>query len=81
MPQQNTDPSPAPTSVPSLVNATVAAAAAEPRGWQVWWPRRIGWRLALGFGVLVTQRFASGDMQRLLRVQALSLQIEGWATP
>jgi GGDEF domain-containing protein len=61
------------------------------------WPRRIGWRLALGFGVLVvlmlvalaqaifqihhitgvTQRFATGDMQRLLRVQALSLQTEG----
>ncbi len=66
-------------------------------GWQAWWPRRIGWRLALGFGVLValmllalaqaifqihhitgvTQRFATGDMQRLLRVQALSLQTEG----
>jgi diguanylate cyclase (GGDEF)-like protein len=62
-----------------------------------WWPQRIGWRLALGFGVLValmlvalaqaifqihtitgvTQRFATGDMQRLLRVQALSLQTEG----
>ncbi|MBI2748187.1 MAG: EAL domain-containing protein [Burkholderiales bacterium] len=61
------------------------------------WPQRIGWRLALGFGVLValmlvaltqaifqihtitgvTQRFATGDMQRLLRVQALSLQTEG----
>lgn len=60
------------------------------------WPRRIGRRLALGFGVLVllmlllltqigwqlgmagevVQRFATGDMQRLLRVQALSLQIE-----
>ncbi|QTN26571.1 EAL domain-containing protein [Rhodoferax sp. AJA081-3] len=69
----------------------------ETRGWQAWWPRRIGWRLALGFGVLValmlvalaqaifqihnitgvTQRFATGDMQRLLRVQALSLQTEG----
>ena len=67
------------------------------RGLQRWWPQRIGWRLALGFGVLValmlvalaqaifhihhitgvTQRFATGDMQRLLRVQALSLQIEG----
>ncbi len=66
-------------------------------GWQRWWPQRIGWRLALGFGVLVvlmlvalaqatyqirhitgvTQRFATGDMQRLLRVQALSLQTEG----
>ena len=62
-----------------------------------WNPRRIGWRLALGFGVLVvlmlvalaqaifqihtitgvTQRFATGDMQRLLRVQALSMQTEG----
>ena len=62
-----------------------------------WNPRRIGWRVALGFGVLVmlmlvalaqaifqihqitgvTQRFVTGDMQRLLRVQALSLQTEG----
>ena len=68
-----------------------------PTGLQSWWPQRIGWRLALGFGVLVvlmlvalaqatfqirhitgvTQRFATGDMQRLLRVQALSLQTEG----
>jgi CHASE3 domain sensor protein len=76
---------------------TARAAVIEPRGWQGWWPRRIGWRLALGFGVLValmlvalaqaifqihnitgvTQRFATGDMQRLLRVQALSLQTEG----
>ena len=66
-----------------------------PRG--LWHPRRIGWRLTLGFGLLVllmllalaqasfqirhitgmTQRFATGDMQRLLRVQALSLQTEG----
>ena len=65
--------------------------------WRAWWPQRIGWRLALGFGVLValmlvalaqaifqihhitgvTQRFATGDMQRLLRVLALSLQTEG----
>ncbi len=64
---------------------------------QKWWPRRIGLRLALGFGLLVllmfaalakanwhinyittvTERFATVDMQRLLRVQALSLQIEG----
>lgn len=63
----------------------------------LWHPRRIGWRLTLGFGLLVllmllalaqasfqirhitgmTQRFATGDMQRLLRVQALSLQTEG----
>ncbi len=61
------------------------------------WPKRIGRRLALGFGALVTlmllalmqaavplklvgegaERFATQDMQRLLRVQALSLQIEG----
>jgi diguanylate cyclase (GGDEF)-like protein len=61
------------------------------------WPRRIGRRLALGFGALVllmllvlsqvgwqlkmvsdvTQRFATGDMQRLLRVQALSILTEG----
>jgi EAL domain-containing protein (putative c-di-GMP-specific phosphodiesterase class I)/GGDEF domain-containing protein/CHASE3 domain sensor protein len=64
------------------------------------WPRRLGWRLALGFGFLValmllalalaswqiramtdlTQRFATQDMQRLLRVQALSLYIEGAGT-
>ncbi|OQW86524.1 MAG: hypothetical protein BWK72_16710 [Rhodoferax ferrireducens] len=61
------------------------------------WPRRLGWRLALGFGLLVglmllalslavwqirtvtalTERFATHDMQRLLRVQALSLTTEG----
>ena len=61
------------------------------------WPRRLGWRLALGFGLLValmlvalaqaslqirsmtelTQRFATRDMQRLLRVQALSMYAEG----
>jgi diguanylate cyclase (GGDEF)-like protein len=75
--------------------ADVQGMAEKP--WQRWWPRRIGWRLALGFGVLVvlmlvalaqatyqirnitgvTQRFATGDMQRLLRVQALSMQTEG----
>ncbi|MES2951084.1 MAG: EAL domain-containing protein [Pseudomonadota bacterium] len=72
-------------------------AAGAVSGPAAWWPQRIGWRLALGFGVLValmlialaqaifqihvitgvTQRFATGDMQRLLRVQALSLQTEG----
>lgn len=61
------------------------------------WPRRIAWRLALGFGALVliilvvlgqtgyqmrvvseiTRNFATGDMQRLLRVQSLSIQTEG----
>lgn len=61
------------------------------------WPRRLGWRLALGFGLLLalmlmalalasfqihtttlqTQRLVTGDMQRLLRVQALSLYTEG----
>ncbi len=65
--------------------------------WKRLWPRRIGRRLALGFGALValmllalsqaglqlrlvaevTHQFATGDMQRLLRVQALSLQTEG----
>ena len=65
------------------------------------WPQRIGRRLALGFGVLVslmllalsqvgwqlrsvgqiTQQFATGDMQRLLRVQQLSLETEGVGTP
>ena len=73
------------------------SAPQSPPGPRLGWPRRIGWRLALGFGVLVvlmlvalaqaifqihhitgvTQRFATGDMQRLLRVQALSLQTEG----
>ena len=68
--------------------------------WTRVWPRRLGWRLALGFGSLValmlvalalaswqiramtdlTQRFATQDMQRLLRVQALSLYIEGAGT-
>jgi len=88
----------APQQTASLpATKTAPLAATEPRGWQSWWPRRIGWRLALGFGVLValmlvalaqaifqihnitgvTQRFATGDMQRLLRVQALSLQTEG----
>ena len=62
-----------------------------------WMPRRLGWRLALGFGSLVTlmllavtmassqmrstaelnQRFATEDMRRLLRVQALTLYTEG----
>ncbi len=61
------------------------------------WPRRLSWRLALGFGTLValmllalalaslqirtmtalTERFATHDMQRLLRVQSLSLTTEG----
>lgn len=61
------------------------------------WPRRLAWRLALGFGLLVglmllalalaslqiramadlTERFATQDMQRLLRVQTLSLTTEG----
>ena len=65
--------------------------------WSRLWPRRLGWRLALGFGSLLavmlialtlaslkirymtdlTQRFATQDMQRLLRVQALSLYTEG----
>lgn len=88
----------APQQTASSSSTNIArAAVTEPRGWQGWWPRRIGWRLALGFGVLValmlvalaqaifqihnitgvTQRFATGDMQRLLRVQALSLQTEG----
>ena len=68
--------------------------------WTRVWPRRLGWRLALGFGSLdalmlvalalaswqiramtdLTQRFATQDMQRLLRVQALSLYIEGAGT-
>ncbi len=65
--------------------------------WRNLWPRRVGHRLALGFGTLValmllalsqagwqlhqvsdiTRSFATGDMQRLLRVQGLSLQTEG----
>ncbi len=79
------------------VRLTRMETQATATSWQAWWPQRIGWRLALGFGVLValmllalaqaifqihhitavTQRFATGDMQRLLRVQALSLQTEG----
>jgi EAL domain-containing protein (putative c-di-GMP-specific phosphodiesterase class I)/GGDEF domain-containing protein len=61
------------------------------------WPRRLSWRLALGFGSLVglmllalalaslqirtmtalTERIATQDMQRLLRVQTLALTTEG----
>ncbi|MBP9907310.1 MAG: GGDEF domain-containing protein [Rhodoferax sp.] len=64
---------------------------------QIRWPRRLSWRLALGFGTLVglmllvlalvilqiramtvlTERFATDDMQRLLRVQSLALTTEG----
>ena len=63
------------------------------------WPRRLVWRLGLGFGALLglmllglgvagwqlhamslqTERFATQDMQRLLRVQVLSLTTEGAA--
>ncbi len=68
-----------------------------PRRTGIAWPRRLSWRLALGFGSLVglmllalalaslqiramtelTERFATQDMQRLLRVQSLSLTTEG----
>ena len=61
------------------------------------WPGRLGWRLALGFAILVilmlvtlaftslqirsmvemNQQFATQDIQRLLRVQSLSLNTEG----
>ncbi len=61
------------------------------------WPHRMGWRLAMGFGLLMvvtlsalgllswqiramtlqTEQLATHDMQRLMRVQALSLYIEG----
>ena len=75
-----------------------AAQGTKPRGaLQRLWPRRIAWRLTLGFGSLVllilvvlgqtgyqmrvvseiTRNFATGDMQRLLRVQNLSIQTEG----
>lgn len=70
---------------------------ADPNLLPIHTPRRLGWRLALGFGLLLilmllalglaglqiramtaqTQRFATEDMQRLLRVQALSLYTEG----
>lgn len=73
------------------------AESAHRRKAPFWRPRRIGWRLGVGFGALIVlmllalgqaslqinritninQRFATGDMQRLLRVQALSLQTEG----
>ena len=44
----------APQQTASSSSTNIArAAVTEPRGWQGWWPRRIGWRLALGFGVLV----------------------------
>ena len=43
MAEHHTDPS----------SATLAVPATEPAGRRVLWPRRIGWRLALGFGVLV----------------------------
>lgn len=65
--------------------------------WRRWQPRRLGARLAWGFGLLVvlmggmlllasaqmqamtrmTERFATDDLSRLLRVQALTLQSEG----
>ncbi len=71
-----------------------------PLFWTRLWPRRLSWRLTLGFGLLLalmllalaqasvqirsmtalTQRFATYDMQRLLRVQALSLYTEGAGT-
>ena len=80
-----------------LVTSKPTSEPSPPHGWRGWWPQRIGWRLALGFGVLITlmlvvlaqatfqihhitgltMRFATGDMQRLLRVQALSLETEG----
>lgn len=82
------------------MNADTLNARTPDSFWTRWWPRRLGWRLALGFGSLVTlmlvalalaswqirsmtnltQRFATQDMQRLLRVQALSLYIEGAGT-
>jgi len=78
-----------PLSAPPAEPASVQSAA--------FWPRRLAWRLGLGFGLLVTlmllalalavwqirtisalaERFATQDMQRLLRVQALSLTTEG----
>ncbi|MDT8990408.1 EAL domain-containing protein [Curvibacter sp. APW13] len=62
----------------------------------LWHPRRIAWRVSLGFGLIVlvllaalvkanlhihlvtrlTETFATNDLPRLLRVQALSLQTE-----
>lgn len=62
----------------------------------LWHPRRIAWRVALGFALIVlvllaalvkanlhihlvtslTEQFATQDLPRLLRVQALSLQTE-----
>ncbi len=75
-----------------------SASPAAPASCQsAFWPRRLSWRLGLGFGLLVTlmllalalavwqirtisaltERFATQDMQRLLRVQALSLTTEG----
>ncbi|MGQ0708919.1 MAG: putative bifunctional diguanylate cyclase/phosphodiesterase [Rhodoferax sp.] len=87
-----------PTSDPPAA-AAVPPPPPVPSRRGLWHPRRIGWRLALGFGILVlvmlgalvkanlhihlitelTQRFATADLPRLLRVQALSLQTEGVA--
>ena len=40
---------------------------------------QVGWQLRVVSDI--TQKFATGDMQRLLRVQSLSLEIEGVGTP
>ncbi|MBV5299796.1 MAG: EAL domain-containing protein [Rhodoferax sp.] len=67
------------------------------QGGLIRWPRRLAWRLDLGFGLLVglmllalalaslqiramtelTERIATQDVQRLLRVQTLALTTEG----
>ena len=80
--------------VPPLSDLPSAATAISGTSF---WPRRLVWRLGLGFASLVvlmllalalavwqirtvnalTERFATQDMQRLLRVQALSLTTEG----
>ncbi len=80
---RETPPAPLATSAPASRTA-------------LWHPRRIAWRVALGFALIVlvllaalvkanlhihlvtslTEQFATQDLPRLLRVQALSLQTE-----
>jgi len=83
--------------MPPMSSLSEQPPASTSRQPAAFWPRRLAWRLGLGFGLLVTlmllalalavwqirsisaltERFATQDMQRLLRVQALSLTTEG----
>lgn len=86
--------------MPLKVPPATKPSALKPKAVSRLIPQRLGWRLALGFGLLValllaaliqaslqiqlmtqmTQRFATQDIQHLLRVQSLSLDIEGTGT-